>query len=287
MAREQSGTRGTFAPPPKPELITSLGSLRSFLATVCSSARLYIELHGHRLSRLGDLTLMTVRAYPHPEIYVIDIQSLGHEAFTARSVFGLTLQSVLENPGLRKVFWDVRDAADALWGHHGVRIQGVVDLQLLENASRRSRPPCEGPERHSRSGNGRGTGRGRGGVRGRSQTYVQDLDTAIRRDLSVSAAEGEHIARLRRVMASRLSLTAFRLRPLDDDTAAFCANGIRYLPQLHTVYMERITGEWLRKVKMETFRRLEAAFGPPYDPQSPTKALGPWADTKKPGPLFR
>lgn len=274
MTRTQSVSRRAFVPP-KPEVITSLGSLRSFLATVCSSARLYVELHGHRLSRQGDLSLIAVRAYPHPEVYVIDIQSLGHEAFTTRSVFGLTLQSILENKGLRKVFWDVRDAADALWGHHGVRLEGVVDLQLLENASRHS-PRCQGWGR-----------RGSGSASSPSQTYVNDLDAAVRRDLYLPTAEREHIARLRRTVTCRLPLTAFRLRPLDDDTIAFCANGIRYLPQLRTVYMERITCEWLPKVKVETARRLEAAFGPPYNPESPSRTLGPWGNEKKPGPLFR
>lgn len=263
-------------PARNPELITSLGHMRSFLATVCSSQRLYIALHGHRLSRQGDLSLIAVRAFPHPDIYIIDIQELGHEAFETRSVFGLTFHSILENPVLRKVFWDVRDAADALWGQHGIRIQGVVDLQLFENASRES-PRCQGWGRPGSVG----------GAGGRSLTYVQDLDAAMRHDLYLPAPERDYITRLQKVMASRLPTTAFRLRPLDDDTIAFCANSIRYLPQLHTIYLDRITSEWIPKVKVETYRRLDAALGPRFDPQSPSKALGPWGDKDKTGVLLR
>lgn len=265
MAQEQEPHNAPFAARP-PAVLSTIGSLRAFLVTICSASTLYIELHGHYLSRHGCPSLIVIRPFPHVDIYVIDIQELGRDAFSARSVFGLTLQSILENPGIRKCFWDVRNASDALWAHYHIHLQGVTDLQLLENASRQPHVSW-----------------------GWSKTYVHGLDTAIRLDLQLQPAEAQHEIRLRRVMAARLPQTAFRLRPLDTDALAYCANGIRYLPRLHRLYMERIAPRWLAKAKAETVRRVDVAFAPAYDPLSPSKALGPWGSEqqKKAGPFLR
>ncbi|CAK7205182.1 hypothetical protein SEUCBS139899_007947 [Sporothrix eucalyptigena] len=243
------------------------GQLKAFLVTMCSTSMLYVQLHGHRLSRHGDLSLITIRAYPHKEVHVIDAQALGAETFTAKSVFGLTLQSIFENPRLRKCFWDVRDAADAMWAHHQVSLQGVIDLQLFENACRH----CPGMPKSE------------------SQTYVRSLETAIGQDLQLPPEELIHNARLRRAVTLRLPSTAFRLRPLDQETIEYCASGVCYLPELYLTYIDRVTGGWLPKIKEETMRRVHVPLEEKYDPDSPSKALGPWGSgkPKRAGPLFR
>ncbi|CAK7239429.1 MAG: hypothetical protein STHCBS139747_000859 [Sporothrix thermara] len=243
------------------------GQLRAFLVTMCSTSIVYVQLHGRRLSRHGELSLIAIRCYPHKEIHVIDVQALGPETFTAKSVFGLTLRSIFENPRLRKCFWDVRDAADAVWAHHGVRLQGVIDLQLFENACRHC-PNVQQTE---------------------SQTYVRSLETAIGQDLQLPSKELIYNARLRQTIASRAPSTAFRLRPLDSDTVEFCAYGIRYLPSLYLVYIRRVTAAWLPKIKEETMRRVNIPLEKAYDPDSPSKAFGPWGpeNAKKAKTLFR
>ncbi|CAK7219875.1 hypothetical protein SBRCBS47491_003999 [Sporothrix bragantina] len=247
--------------------VSDPGQLRAFLVTMCSTTLVYVQLHGHRLSRHGDLSLIAVRCYPHKEIHVIDVQALGAETFTTKSVFGLTLQSIFENPRLRKCFWDVRDAADALWAHHNVRLQGVIDLQLFENSCRH----CPGTQRNE------------------SLTYVRSLETAIGQDLQLPPEELIYNSRLRRTITSRLPSTAFKLRPLDTDTVEYCAYGVRYLPSLYLVYIKRVTAVWLPKIKKETARRVTVPMEGTYDPESPSKALGPWGSgkAKKAGLFFR
>lgn len=81
--------------------------------------------------------------------YIIDVHTLGRSVFTTHSTtvgnsgnrFGTTgprtFKAILESPTIQKVIFDVRDDADALFSHFGISMQGVIDLQLMENASRR------------------------------------------------------------------------------------------------------------------------------------------------------
>jgi hypothetical protein len=45
---------------------------------------------------------------------------------------------------------------------------------------------------------------------------------------------------------------------------------------LHALYLRRIQGDWLAKAIEESARRVAEAQSPGYEPQSPTKKLGPW-----------
>lgn len=47
-----------------------------------------------------------------------------------------TLKEVLESPLTPKIFFDVRNDADALFAHFGIHLRGTMDLQLLENFKR-------------------------------------------------------------------------------------------------------------------------------------------------------
>lgn len=67
---------------------------------------------------------------------LIDVLALGKEAFATASNNGKTLKSILEDPNIPKCAWDVRNDADALWALYDVGLASVIDIQLLENASR-------------------------------------------------------------------------------------------------------------------------------------------------------
>jgi hypothetical protein len=47
-----------------------------------------------------------------------------------------TLKEVLESPCTPKIFFDIRNDADALFAHFGIHLRGTMDLQLLENFKR-------------------------------------------------------------------------------------------------------------------------------------------------------
>lgn len=68
----------------------------------------------------------------------------------------------------------------------------------------------------------------------------------------------------------------FTARPRDAKTVQYCVNDVVHLPDLHALYLRRIEGDWLARAMEESARRVAEAHSPGYEPQSPTKKLGPW-----------
>ncbi|KAK6387924.1 hypothetical protein LTR81_027264 [Elasticomyces elasticus] len=98
--------------------------------------RLYVDLKGNNLSRNGTLSLVTIPLEPESEVYLVDVTTLGRDAFTTASTGGCTLKPVLESRDIVKVFFDIRNDSDALFGLYEIRVAGIEDLQLMELASR-------------------------------------------------------------------------------------------------------------------------------------------------------
>ncbi|GLI80011.1 hypothetical protein PoHVEF18_008359 [Penicillium ochrochloron] len=98
---------------------------------------LYVDLEGVNLSQHGSISILQVFVYPRDETYLVDVYTLKKKAFTVpSSKTGETLLSILESSDIPKVFFDVRNDSDALFSHFGVKLTGVIDLQLMELATR-------------------------------------------------------------------------------------------------------------------------------------------------------
>lgn len=132
---------------PRPKMTTVIStedSLRAFLSsfsvTPLPSTTLYLDLEGANLARDGTLSLITILCQPQNTVYLVDVATLGSRAFTTIvSLFpnsNLSLKSILEGSETLKCLWDVRNDADALFSLYGVKLANVLDIQLLENASR-------------------------------------------------------------------------------------------------------------------------------------------------------
>jgi exonuclease 3'-5' domain-containing protein 1 len=93
-------------------------------------------LGGISLSRHGSISLITIFVQPHNFVYLVDVHTLQAATFTTAVVNGTTLKSILESPVITKVFFNLRNSSDALHHHFGVRLRGVEDIQLMENAAR-------------------------------------------------------------------------------------------------------------------------------------------------------
>jgi hypothetical protein len=130
-------------------LIDSIESLDTFLQDLIEAVHsqtptLYVDLEGIRLSRNGSVSLLTLLIHSNGKpdrVYLVDIHTLGALAFTMVSNLSTdteirTLKDVLENRRVPKVFFDVRNDSDALFSHFDIRMKGIIDLQLMENASR-------------------------------------------------------------------------------------------------------------------------------------------------------
>lgn len=246
----------TCTTPSTPTLISSLPELRAFLSSIPPSSTLYLDLEGKNLGRNGTLSLLTILVLSTKATSIIDVQTLGNPAFTTPGTDGggKTLKAILEDPKTSKCFWDVRNDADALFMHHRVRLAGVIDVQLLENASR--------------VGN---------------KTYLNGLDKCVQRDLRLTYTEAQRWARTKQEVKALMHVpngnddNIFARRPLDAKTLQYCVNDVVYLPALHNLYVKRINGSaWLGKAMDESARRVVEACSPGYEPHSEKKKLGPW-----------
>lgn len=141
----------------------------------------------------------------------------------------------------------MRNDADALWALYQVGLTGVVDIQLLENASRVG-----------------------------DKTYLCGLDKAIQFDLKLGFMELNRWIRSKKEFRSLMSTNVFTTRPVEAKTVQYCTNDVIYLPDLHAIYLRRISDDWLAKAKEESSRRVSEAHSLAYEPQSPMKTLGPW-----------
>jgi exonuclease 3'-5' domain-containing protein 1 len=159
----------------------------------------------------------------------------------------MRFQRVLEDPGIPKCVWDVRNDADALWALYHVGLAGVTDIQLLENASRAG-----------------------------DKTYIRGLDKSVQFDLKLGFMEIHRWIRTKKEVQSLMPVNVFAARPIDTKTAQYCVNDVIHLPDLHPLYLRRIEGDWLAMAMEESARRVAEAHSLGYKPQSPTKKLGPW-----------
>jgi exonuclease 3'-5' domain-containing protein 1 len=64
------------------------------------------------------------------EVYLIDVLKIGSTAYDGG------LRSILEDRSIQKLMFDCREDADALKHLYNVRLDGVLDVQLLEVMSR-------------------------------------------------------------------------------------------------------------------------------------------------------
>jgi len=93
---------------------------------------LAVDCEGDSLSRKGALTIITVAT--EEKVFIFDVLKLGQLVFTSG------LGEILEDKSREKLTFDCRQDSDALWHQFKVKLNGVLDLQLLEVIYRRENP---------------------------------------------------------------------------------------------------------------------------------------------------
>lgn len=227
-------------------LVELLYSLKS------SDDALYMDIEGVSLSRHGSISIIQIWVPPVEQAFLVDVFVLGAKAFSTELSNGQNLKHALEDAGIKKYLFDVRNDADALFGLYGVQIRGVVDVQLLELACR------QGPKYR-----------------------LCGLATCMRQE-DVLSGEGllEWEATKQQVVEMfdpKLggSYEVFNLRPLPQILVDYCMGDVRFLAVLSRVYESRLTKNWLRKVRLESAERLKQSRASTYEHQGRHKTLGP------------
>lgn len=237
-----------------PIFIDSLASLASFLDDLpdCKGQppSLYIDLEGNNVSRHGTLSIITILVRPQNKIYLIDVTSLGRDTFTTKSTNkNLALKDVLESDSIIKVFFDIRNDSDALFGLHNIYVQNIEDLQLFEFASRTFSKRC-----------------------------VHGLKKCIETDLNLPYSEKQEWLRAKEKVQGRFrsgNFAAFDERPMSGEMIQYCAQDVVYMPRLREMYLNRLCDTWYLKIMVETRARIRLSQCPDFNGKGRHMALGP------------
>lgn len=242
------------------QLIDSVEAVSTFIEKLIdlptSPPSLYIDLEGVNLSRQGSISIIQIHVAPRNETYLIDIHTLGAKAFDTRGGLDQTLRSILQSTMIPKVFFDVRNDSDALFSHFQISLAGVVDLQVLEYATRLFK-----------------------------KQFVNGLSKCIERDLALPVSQR---LECRLIKEKGVELFApekggtyevFNKRPLLADIALYCVQDVQWLPMLYETYsgkLDRLSNNMFTKVARATLDRVKESQSPLYIGHGKHKAMGPW-----------
>ncbi|KAG6010185.1 hypothetical protein E4U21_007662 [Claviceps maximensis] len=234
-----------------------------------SQPQIFMDLEGKNLSRAGNISLATILIHhtiSHEQVFIVDIYTLQRVAFETQGSCGKNLKDILESPKIIKVFFDVRNDSDALFTHYGIKLQGVRDIQVMENATRR-------------------TAYARKRVAGLSKCVtwlLKDLQDGRQEEIMTwmnQKASGERL--WNPVMGG--SYKAFDTRPLPKQLVEYCAGDVQKLPALYQKYFIP-TPRWRALVAQQAERRVTESHQANYLPHGSGKVLSSW--TRKQGKLL-
>ncbi|KAI6756086.1 hypothetical protein HG530_011822 [Fusarium avenaceum] len=195
---------------------------------------IFVDVQGATLSRNGAISIMQIYDAVDHDAYLIDVATRGQRCFTTPAKSGRTLKQVLENKNIIKVFFDVRADSEALYTHHGIVLQGIHDVQLMEVATRSY---CRG--------------------------YVSDLPFCIGKDATFTT---EDMINWIHLTGTRIgpfsadtdgSLEVFHQRHLLHGTRLYSAQKFNFLMQLYAHYKSKLTPEWEERMISASEDRLQ------------------------------
>ncbi|KAK3669791.1 hypothetical protein LTR78_010308 [Recurvomyces mirabilis] len=238
------------------QMIDSSLSLKTFIDDLpdCKSAEpsLYIDLEGNNLSRNGTLSLITILVEPKHTVHLVDVTGLGKDAFDTAGSNKRTLRQILESPEIVKVFFDIRNDSDALFGLFNVRVQGIEDVQLMELASRSF-----------------------------SKRHINGLAKCIERDSTLSFKDKcewkDGKERGKRLFDPKLGggYAVFDERPLSAEIKTYCVQDVLHMPALRELYRAKLCDAWWRRIEDETSARVRLSQGRSFNGQGMHMAEGP------------
>jgi exonuclease 3'-5' domain-containing protein 1 len=238
-----------------PIIIDNEVKLKVLLAHIAECVRveqdqlLFIDLEGVNLSRLGAVAILQLLMPPSPTVYLIDVHVLGAKAFKVAMNDNTTLKSVLESKTIFKVFFDVRNDSDALHAHFGVNIAGVIDLQIIEYATRQPRGK-----------------------------FVNGLARCIERDLPYSSEWSRIKANGRRLFAPEVGgkYEVFLERPLPVDIVKYCEQDVILMPRLLASYGPKLRSGVAAQIQTIVDERLHLSKTSTFNGQGRHMAIGPY-----------
>lgn len=194
---------------------------------------IYVDIEGVNLGRHGSVSILQIYADDIKQTFLVDIVVLGHRAFSTAQD-GLSLKDLLQSPTMFKIFFDVRTDSDALFALYGIRLRGIVDLQLMELAARPG-----------------------------GRQFVSSLANCIKNDAPLSDDERAAMELVKKTGLELFSpehggsFKVFEKRPLPAEILKYCVQDVTILPRLYNHYAEDLTPKWERMILRESATRVK------------------------------
>ncbi|TFK18246.1 hypothetical protein FA15DRAFT_698128, partial [Coprinopsis marcescibilis] len=93
-----------------------------------------VDLEGINLCRDGQVCIVQLKSDTSKTVWLLNVTALGQTAFDHQDSHGRSIRTLLESTNIKKIFYDVRNDADALYNNHDIDMKSVCDLQILELA---------------------------------------------------------------------------------------------------------------------------------------------------------
>jgi exonuclease 3'-5' domain-containing protein 1 len=94
-----------------------------------------VDLEGKNLGRDGPLYILIIHDHQAEHTYIVDVHTLQLDAFNACGADEeKNLRWILESPETSKLIYDVRQDSEALYHQFGIRLDGILDVQLFKLA---------------------------------------------------------------------------------------------------------------------------------------------------------
>lgn len=212
---------------------------------------IFIDQEGQDLGRHGTIAIMQILAPPDPTVYLLDIHVLGRRAFDTSGTCNLTWANILESVQYVKVFFDVRNDSDALFNNFQIDLHGIIDVQLLELASR--------------------PGQGRF-LKGLAKCISENSSISLRQYLEWRKTKND--GALMFTPEKGGSYEVFEQRPLSSTIKQYCAEDVLQLPALLKAYAPRVS-RLADKIAEETLNRVAVARDPTFDGRGKHMAIAP------------
>lgn len=215
---------------------------------------LYVDLEGVNLCRHGSVSIVQILVSSTiTHVYLVDVHVLGLSAFTTPGTYGRNLKTILEDSTIVKAFFDVRNDSDALFSHYGINLDGIVDIQLLEVATRAF-----------------------------DRKFVSGLGKCIEQSVKMSTTE-RAAWKVNKDQVVGLfspdkggSYEVFNKRPIPVEILSYCVQDVIFLPGLWNLYDSRLGESWRQRVCIATTARIRDSQSTSYIPNGRHKALSPW-----------
>ena len=236
-------------------LVNTLDSVRRLVDDIARLTRkplIFIDLEGVNLSRHGSISIVQVLVPPNPVVHLIDVHTLKADAFDTSGAEGDTLRSILQSEEHPKVLFDVRNDSDAMFSHFQIHLHCVIDLQLIEFASR--------PDR------------------GR---FVKGLAKCIAEAAHFSGTERWEWQRVKDAGLAKFApekggrYEVFNERPLSQDLQNYCAQDVLVMPRLLVSYAARLQTHMGPQIHAETLARIALSHDPSFNGKGSHMAVGP------------